>query len=71
MVVVAHAEAREVPSVAEGGETLALGSKLALRLVFADVGRDDIHVVEGLLKGVLGVAQQNLKGEEQAVMLFN
>lgn len=60
VVVVAHAEARKVPRVAEGGEALALGAQLALRLLLVDVGRHDVHVVEGFLKGVLGVAQQNL-----------
>lgn len=57
VVVVAHAEARQVPRVAEGGEPLALGAQLALRFLLMDVGGHDVHVVEGLLKGVLGVAQ--------------
>lgn len=60
VVVVAHAEARQVPRVAEGGEAFALGAQLALWLLLVDVGGHDVHVVEGLLKGVLGVAQQNL-----------
>lgn len=65
VVVVAHAEPREVPSVAQRSETLALGAKLSLRLFLVYVSRDQVHVVQCLLQGILCVAQKNLTKENE------
>lgn len=62
-MVVTHAEAREVPGVAQCREALGLSAKLSLRLLLAYVSRDQVHVVQCLLQGVLSVAQKNLGKE--------